>query len=76
MNMHQGMAVGAPNADKLAKRGEFEMDGIRYKAFYAEGVCRSVLARTPPLLTNGYGRRSPEDERANVHKEGRIGADN
>lgn len=55
--MNQGHAVNAYHAGKLANRGEFEMDGQRYWAFYAEDMCRAELAQTPPrkLLTmNGY----------------------
>lgn len=55
--MNQGHAVNAYHAGKLANRGEFEMDGQRYWAFYAEDMCRAELAQTPPrklLAMNGY----------------------
>lgn len=61
--MNQGHAVNAYHADKLAPRGEFEMDGGRYFAFHAEPLVQPTLANRGVRgafvnvpATNGYER--------------------
>lgn len=58
MLMNQGHAVNAYEASKLSNRGEFEMDGQRYWAFYAEPLAVTEL-RTLPVRVSFATVRKP-----------------